>query len=368
MPKTEWGEVWQKMQSEVKRESLLYSFIFVSSLFVFVISKVFFAEIHIDYNLFLYLKVLLETCYVTLTAWCVYYYFYLLVRRHPHPMRQFYAKVKSFVFPPYRLFGCLLLLLALNLTFSCYTYIKALIPNIHYFSWDVSFYQLDKMLHFGVSPWEITHAIFSTPWSSFVINFLYHLWFFIMWGTVLVFIFNKNLSHLRTQFLLSFLSSWLITGGVFAVLLSSAGPCYLHLISPDFTYYQPLLDRLNAQSNELVADGFLPLWVLGVQDMLWQSYLENTGGTWAGISAMPSMHVAIAVLMALSLSKVNRYLGYVMWLFAIIIQIGSVHLAWHYAVDGYMSFILTCIIWFACGRLARLQPTMPLAEQAAQKE
>ncbi|AZI35430.1 hypothetical protein NT2_09_00850 [Caenibius tardaugens NBRC 16725] len=41
-------------------------------------------------------------------------------------------------------------------------------------------------------------------------------------------------------------------------------------------------------------------------------------------------------------------------LFFAIILIGSVHLAYHYAVDGYAAIIATAIIWIVAGRAARL--------------
>lgn len=368
MPKVDRREVWKNIKKEVKHDKLVYLFIASTSVLFYLASLLVDAEQKIEYSLFLYMKVLAETCYFTFIIWCTYYYFYLLFHRAPHPTKMFIQKIRSFFNPPYQLIGFILLLLALNLTFSCYTYLKAIIPSIHYFSWDLAFYQLDKALHFGVSPWEITHAIFSTPWSSFIINFFYHLWFFFMWATVLFFIVNKKNAPLRAQFLISFLACWLLIGGVAAVALSSAGPCYLHLLNPEFNFYQPLLERLTQQSDELVSQGWFPLWILDVQDMLWQSYVDNKGGAGAGISAMPSMHVSIAVLMALSLSKVNRILGNAMWLFALVIQIGSVHLAWHYAVDGYMSFILTTAIWFLCGKVVRLNSATPAIAKAAEKD
>ncbi|MDF4804113.1 phosphatase PAP2 family protein, partial [Vibrio parahaemolyticus] len=37
--------------------------------------------------------------------------------------------------------------------------------------------------------------------------------------------------------------------------------------------------------------------------------------------------------------------GYFACAFAVIIQIGSVHLGWHYAVDGYASTLTTFTLW-----------------------
>ena len=61
------------------------------------------------------------------------------------------------------------------------------------------------------------------------------------------------------------------------------------------------------------------------------------------------MHVSIAVLLALGVMRLNRVAGYAFWFYAAIIQIGSVHLGWHYAIDGYFSVIVTLFIWKLVG-------------------
>ena len=68
---------------------------------------------------------------------------------------------------------------------------------------------------------------------------------------------------------------------------------------------------------------------------------------------MPSLHVAIAVLTAMTLFKSNRVLGYIAWVYAFFIQVGSVHLAWHYAIDGYVGAILVVALWHLIGYLLR---------------
>ena len=86
-----------------------------------------------------------------------------------------------------------------------------------------------------------------------------------------------------------------------------------------------------------------PVWALQVQEDLWAGYMND--GVLAGISAMPSMHVATAVLMALYAWTHARWAGFVMAVFAILIMLGSVHLGWHYAVDGYVGALIAWIAW-----------------------
>ena len=64
---------------------------------------------------------------------------------------------------------------------------------------------------------------------------------------------------------------------------------------------------------------------------------------------MPSVHVAMATILALLAWRISKLLGVLMSAYLIVIQIGSVHLAWHYAIDGYVSIILTIIIWKLVG-------------------
>ena len=67
-------------------------------------------------------------------------------------------------------------------------------------------------------------------------------------------------------------------------------------------------------------------------------------------------NLSIAVLLALVGWRANRSLGIFLWLHALAIFIGSVHLGWHYAVDGYASIIGTIAIWKFSGYLVRNIP------------
>lgn len=56
-----------------------------------------------------------------------------------------------------------------------------------------------------------------------------------------------------------------------------------------------------------------------------------------GISAFPSMHVAIAALTALYLTERSRWLAPVGVVFLGVIFFMSVYTGYHYALDGYFS-------------------------------
>jgi len=39
-------------------------------------------------------------------------------------------------------------------------------------------------------------------------------------------------------------------------------------------------------------------------------------------------------------------------------MVGSVHLGWHYAVDGYLSIVLTVLLWRVVGHFVARDPTL----------
>jgi hypothetical protein len=89
--------------------------------------------------------------------------------------------------------------------------------------------------------------------------------------------------------------------------------------------------------------------VLLAQKALWSLYLSDTPGIAKGISAMPSLHVAIAALNAIVLYKFSKAAGVFGLLYLAVILVGSVHLGWHYAIDGYLSILAVAVIWWATG-------------------
>lgn len=101
------------------------------------------------------------------------------------------------------------------------------------------------------------------------------------------------------------------------------------------------------------ADKVIPVMALQVQDTLWQDYAQHSGTNALSISAMPSMHVASSVLLALLGWRLNRAAGIALTAFAVLIQVGSVHLGWHYAIDGYAGALGAWLIWTLCGKLVQ---------------
>ncbi len=342
---------WKKTKFDIYEDRHLYMSIFFIISILGIISLRISSELKINFDFRLYVTTLKYICYVTFLTWSSYYYIYLLITKTRDPIQVYIRVLINFFTPLSKALSFFYLVLAMNLVFSSHTFIKRSIPDINPFKYDIILYNIDKWIHFGYSPWQLTHELFSNAYLSLFINFLYHLWFLFLWGSTLFFIIKKSNLQLRFQYLISFMLCWVINGAIIATILSSAGPCYLYLLDKDNKQFLSLMQRLAEQSEYLKSIGLPELWALNVQDSLWQKYLTRSDGIGVGISAMPSMHVSSSVLMALGSYRVNKKLGILMWVFAVFIQIGSVHLGWHYAIDGYIGALLTIIIWLIIGKI-----------------
>lgn len=224
-----------------------------------------------------------------------------------------------------------------------FTTTKANIPLTVPFSWDDAFIELDRVMHFGMLPHEILAPLFQYPIVTFVTNVIYNIWFFVLMGFFIWQGFREKDTPLRQRFLLAYLLSWLVGTGLAGTIFSSAGPCFYGRLFPGPDPYAGLMAYL-AHANTIY-----PIWALPTQDMLWESY-ERSEGLISGISAMPSMHVATAVLFFLCARAAGiAWLSWATAIFAVMIQIGSVLLAWHYAVDGYAGALLALGCWWIAG-------------------
>lgn len=233
------------------------------------------------------------------------------------------------------------------LFFSTFGSFKRMIPLLHPFSLDPTFMAWDRWLHFGEHPWRLLQPVLGQPLVTSAISFAYNLWFFVLFFTFIWQAMSLKRPLLRMQFLLGFLLTWIILGTVLATLLSSAGPVYYGAVTGLPDPFTPLMTYLYGVQD------IYPVWALDVQERLWATYKAGGVDFGSGISAMPSLHVGTSVLFALLGWRIHRWLGIAYTAFAGLIMIGSVHLAWHYAVDGYVSLAAMPAIWWLAGLIAR---------------
>jgi hypothetical protein len=299
------------------------------------------------YNLGLYLSAFFRAITITVAVFMGGYFFYLIGKREPRPLRA-YAKLIWLPFAHWReSLNFALLSLVLSAIFSVFTNLKFSIPTVVPFYLDPWLADIDEWLHFGHVPWNLTHSWFSNPMATAIINLIYNLWLPIFWVFLIIFMAIIHQTRLRQQVLVCFCLAWIINGNILAMLFSSVGPCFYDHVYADGDRFVELMIRLNQQNALLTEQGeLLGVWALNTQNLLWENYLSGVNHMGAGISAAPSMHVTIASLIAMSLFSVNRKLGIIGWVYVAIIELGSVHLAWHYAIDGYLAILFTTILWW----------------------
>ena len=238
-------------------------------------------------------------------------------------------------------------LLAITIAFMpFFSTLKSMIPLFNDFDWDPVFIAWDRTLFLGHDAADALQPLFGYPLVTALLAVLYHAWIMLIYVGVLFFLFYRAAEPVGRQYFLGFVLIWTVIGGGLATVFASVGPCFVGPIFGDATF-DAHMAYLRA------ADQQFPVLTLNVQDLLLQWYHEGERGLGSGITAMPSMHVAMAQLTWLGMRRVSRTAGWWFFAFFVVIWIGSVHLAYHYAVDGLVSVIATAAIWSGSGALLR---------------
>lgn len=221
---------------------------------------------------------------------------------------------------------------------------KSAIPLFNDYTWDAAFIEWDRAIFFGYDAWQVLQPVLGYPIVTAFLALLYQLWFLLLYPGVMFFAFAKIDSKVRRQFFLSYVLSWTLIGGALATWLASVGPCFVGPMLGNSTF-DAQMAYLNA-ANEQV-----PIMVLPVQEMLLDWYGKSENGLGSGITAMPSMHCAIAFLFWIAMRRISARWGAFFGVFFFVTWVSSVHLAYHYAVDGLVSLLAVAAIWWASQRI-----------------
>jgi hypothetical protein len=287
--------------------------------------------------------VLAATLLLALAA--IYVVRVMLVVRPQHLARYLWDDLGARYVTSERVCSALPVFLLLPAATAAFSYWKSLIPAIAPYSWDPFLAEWDQVVHGGHQPWELLQLVFGHVYVSFAINVGYNVWFLVLYGVILWQTFSVARPRLRMRYLLTLLIVWIILGNVAATLLASGGPVFYGRLTGLPDPFAPLMDYLRA-ANDIV-----PIWAVTTQDYIWDLYVQGTFDIGAGISAMPSIHVASAFSFALLGFATNRRLGIMFLSYVGLVLIGSVHLGWHYAIDGYIAIATTWLIWAGLGWL-----------------
>lgn len=290
------------------------------------------------------------------TSFILVFLYLLLIKRSKSPTKAISAFYRPLLTNPQRYANAIPVIGCLLLAFIAFADMKPLIPTFNPYSWDERFMRLDRLLHFGHDPWRLLDPFLGHPLVTQWINYIYNIWYIIMfsfwigasWSTKTHKDHALNRSWER-QFLLSFVLCWIIGGMMIATVYSSMGPAFYDLIDPINNPYSVQIAKLDNIHNTHT------LWAVDTQALLRETFLNEIAGELSGISAMPSIHNATSTLFMLAAYRINKKFGHLMLVFMTCILFGSVHLAWHYAVDAYLGILIALILWKLTGILIQWQ-------------
>jgi hypothetical protein len=237
-----------------------------------------------------------------------------------------------------------------GVTFA-YAWLKVSVPLLRRDVLDGFFWELDRIVHLGISPTVfVVELAKGTPLVGWI-----DLWYALWLTSVLAvqswaFLFT-DLAR-RRHFAFACAALWLVAVWVY-LLLPAVGPCYF---VPD------AFDEVRAAMPHAEQ----------VQGRLWEHYLQVIAAREQGtrprlspflaVAAMPSLHVGAHWLFALWARRQAPRLFLPFSLATLLTFFGSILTGWHYAIDAYLGML---IAWLAVRAADRFEPVAAAAAAAA---
>ena len=248
--------------------------------------------------------------------------------RADRPVTSFLAGIKAQAGTLRKAFAYALLL---GLAMALHGWAKTMISHVGGYWADPMLADFDHLL-FGQDPWRLFRIGELGPLFAKV----YVCWFPVTFGMMGLLAFSKR-DH--GVLLTAFLAILIVVGTFGQYVLPSAGPIFYERIG-----LGPRFDQLIATTDPSV--NFLA-------DYLWRNYQGGGANLGTGISAMPSMHVTLAVWTMFAARALWRPLVVPAALYALIIYVYSVASGWHYATDGIVGAALAAAIYGWLSRRSR---------------
>jgi hypothetical protein len=224
---------------------------------------------------------------------------------------------------------------------SAFLPLKFAIPNEVPFWLDQPLAAAERAL-FGSDPWFLLDRLFG--WATVPLDWLYGCWLPVQ-SVVLFSLILMRPSPAKTRALIAYALAWFLLGVLAAVLLSSAGPIFYDRLFGG-SRFAGLGDTLRVRGA---------WFAISESDRMWASLAGKNPGLVAGVSAAPSMHVAIGLWIYLTARTVVPRAAIAALAYLLLVWVGSVQLGWHYFSDGLLGTIGMLAVW----QLARVLQKNP---------
>jgi hypothetical protein len=244
----------------------------------------------------------------------------------------FRPRVKS---PP--LSVLLLGTILIGLGASLFLPLKYAIPHEVPFWLDVPLALGERKL-FGTDPWRIADYWFG--WALVPVDGVYGLWLPVQ-SLALFSVMLVPPSPAKSRALIAYSLAWFLLGVVAAVPCASVGPIFYDRLLGGHEF-AGLAERLRGRG----------LMVKGEADAMWASFASRRPGLVAGISAMPSLHVAISFWIWLTARSLAPSVAPVALVYAAFMWVASVQLGWHYVSDGLAGVLGMLAVWWLAEKIA----------------
>ena len=217
-----------------------------------------------------------------------------------------------------------MLLAGLNMITFMWT--KPLLNHLVPFWADPMLAQADWYLFLGRDP-----ASFLGWLNSMASAIFYHrAWFGLMVMTLLL-VLTRPPSPEKSALMVTYFLLWSLVGPVIHLLLPAAGP----------VFYQDL------GYGDRFAFIAVPEEMARMSNYLWHAHSQGKFLPGAGISAMPSLHIATTAWMMIAVLVFARRWAVPMAAVGFAIFVLSVSLGWHYAVDGIVGGAAAALCYVA---------------------